>query len=470
MVFGFQQSSHDAVLFIDDENHVIKQMLFSEFQAVLDGIIGEPEFADTQCRAVYIKVNYQLQLLAAVFFLISFESNGAVDRHWNLPLEKLAETAAFGPTIDGKAIRMSSKSQCQIPWHHEHMWEPNLAVEGNTLKRIALCLKENRLALPTAPLGSSPANSNQENQTGQFDSVNEISENSQLSGMKIVSNDSEIKALAEEKKREAERYQMAQNIKKQRLYIASLKARHEEEVSSLRGKFSNEKESMLIKIEDQEKSQDQLLNKIDKLSSELESLKTKRNQSERELEKQLSESSNTSNSDYVNLQNKFKKEMEQKLIEQKREFKEKIEMQEMEAAYRESKLHILQDELNELQRNITEPQQKSLTDFAEVLEDAGVNFVVTLPTLSPLSIPAKSLAEYKIDPEKYVADRLGLDVDHYKNWLEHANNPVCKAEDENGHCCNRSLVIESPGLFIKGISDRCEKHQRSVLNQKRALG
>ena len=85
MVFGFDPTSYDAVLFVD-QNKVIKEMLLTEFEAVLDGVVGEPEFAGTSAHAVYLKINRRLEIVGAVFFLINFDNKGSADRRWNIPL------------------------------------------------------------------------------------------------------------------------------------------------------------------------------------------------------------------------------------------------------------------------------------------------------------------------------------------------------------------------------------------------
>ena len=67
MVFGFDPTSYDAVLFVD-HNKVVKEMLLTEFEAVLDGVVGEPDFSNSTAHAVYLKVNRRLDIIGAVFF------------------------------------------------------------------------------------------------------------------------------------------------------------------------------------------------------------------------------------------------------------------------------------------------------------------------------------------------------------------------------------------------------------------
>ena len=55
-----------------------------------------------------------------------------------------------------------------------------------------------------------------------------------------------LDALADKKDREKERYNMAQNIKKQRTYIASLKSLHEQEMAAQRKLYSKDREMFLL--------------------------------------------------------------------------------------------------------------------------------------------------------------------------------------------------------------------------------
>jgi len=116
MFFGFKQTYYEAVIFMGHKK-VLKEMLYSEFEAVLDGVVGEPEFQNQTCHAVYLKIDMRLNILGAVFFLIDFDTDGNPDRRWNLPLAQLVDTAPMSASLNGKSIGITCRSQCQIPWH-----------------------------------------------------------------------------------------------------------------------------------------------------------------------------------------------------------------------------------------------------------------------------------------------------------------------------------------------------------------
>ena len=56
----------EAVLFFNDAG-ICKEMLYPEFEALLDGMVSMPEFADQQMRVAYVLVSSRLQIRAAVF-------------------------------------------------------------------------------------------------------------------------------------------------------------------------------------------------------------------------------------------------------------------------------------------------------------------------------------------------------------------------------------------------------------------
>ena len=74
----------EAVLFYN-EGTICKEMLYPEFEAVLDGVVALPEFADRQMHAVYVMINPRLQVRAAVFFCLDFNEDGSADDGWNIP-------------------------------------------------------------------------------------------------------------------------------------------------------------------------------------------------------------------------------------------------------------------------------------------------------------------------------------------------------------------------------------------------
>jgi len=137
----------EAVLFFN-EGGICKEMLFPEFEAVLDGVVNLREFADQQMRAAYVLIDPRLHIRAAVLFYIDFNDDGSADKGWNIPLRNLAERTGRGPDLGAGPIRLACRSQCPVTWHQMHLWDPNQ--DGETSKVFSLLVervKRNQLGL-----------------------------------------------------------------------------------------------------------------------------------------------------------------------------------------------------------------------------------------------------------------------------------------------------------------------------------
>src|SRR5690606_37614843 len=101
-----QTGIYQAVFFFD-KGKIAKEMLYSEFEAVLDNVVGLPQFENRTMPAVFLKVNGQLEAVAAVFFLIHFGAGGKADPAWNIPLQQLSEAAVRGPDMGAGPIKLA---------------------------------------------------------------------------------------------------------------------------------------------------------------------------------------------------------------------------------------------------------------------------------------------------------------------------------------------------------------------------
>ena len=455
MVFGFDPTSYDAVLFVD-HNKVIKEMLLTEFEAVLDGVVGEPDFAGTTAHAVYLKVNRRLEIIGAVFFLINFDAKGNADRRWNIPLSQMVETAAFGPELNGVQVRIASHSQCQIPWHQQDLWEPDLSVGSNTLKILASSIQNNRLGLLIDDVVDKPpvlkdvvANTYANANVTSKDNVN-ASDNHHASDI--------------QEEREKERYNMAQNIKKQRIYIASLKSLHEQEMAAQRKLYSKDREMFLLA---NKKLQEQIetieLKYCDSLIN-IENKQVSFDQQCAEYEQRLERMMDQRGIDHRSLRVQFNKDFQAKLIEQTTEMESKLEMREVEVYYREEQINRLKSEVLELKNHTKQLESQSVASQISSLVENGVYFVISQPGLGPLSIEAEDLIRFNSEPSTYIAERLGVDLDTYEAWLAHIKLPLCGGDNRSGDSCGEHLEpVTSPQEFVVGMSDYCAAHQQGAL-------
>jgi len=451
MVFGFDPTSYDAVLFVD-HNKVVKEMLLTEFEAVLDGVVGEPDFANSTAHAVYLKVNRRLDIIGAVFFLINFDVKGNADRRWNIPLSQMVETAAFGAELNGVKVRIASHSQCQIPWHQQDLWEPDLSVGSNTLKILATSIQNNRLGLLVDDVVDQPP--------VLTEVMTSVASTAPGGSVKAIDN---LDALADKEDREKERYNMAQNIKKQRTYIASLKSLHEQEMAAQRKLYSKDREMFLLA---NKKLQEQIeaieLKYCDALIN-IENKQSAFDQQCHEYEQRLERMMDQRGIDHRSLRVQFNKDFQAKLIEQTAEIESKLEMREVEVYYREEQINRLKSEVLELKAYAKQLESQSVASEISSLVENGVYFVISQPGLGPLSIEAEDLIRFNSEPSAYIAGRLGVDLDTYEAWLAHIKLPLCGG-DHSGESCGEHLEpITTPQEFVVGISDYCAAHQQGAL-------
>ena len=113
----------EAVMFFSEQG-ISREMLYPEFEALLDGLVTAPGFADETVEAVFLQINHRLHVRAAVFFTLDFDMDGYVNRLWNLPLRNIAEKAGRGPDMGGGPIRLACLGFCANRNYLPHLWKP----------------------------------------------------------------------------------------------------------------------------------------------------------------------------------------------------------------------------------------------------------------------------------------------------------------------------------------------------------
>ena len=194
-----------------------------------------------------------------------------------------------------------------------------------------------------------------------------------------------------------------------------------------------------------------------------------------DFEEKISASVNQQGVDYSALRKQYRTEFQRKIIEQTGDLKNRLEMREIEAQYREDQIKSLKQQLSKVSAlsdnspaRGTSSGRGDCEDSVLELESLGMNFVLTLPAVRPLSIPAVDLAVFRSQPVDYVAERLGLEPAVYKSWLQYARNPICSALIAQGRGCDCRLEVVRPKEFIPEFSNKCSEHQMSVVQNLRA--
>src|SRR5690606_10861282 len=135
-----------AILLFGTDN-AVREFLYSEFEALLDGYIPLEEYAGRTVRSVYVEIDYRFHVVAAVFFLTTFDARGMVDASWNLPLADLARTPTRGPDMGSGPIHLACASQCPVALYRDKLWDPDLKNHSNHLNLIRSTITLNKMGL-----------------------------------------------------------------------------------------------------------------------------------------------------------------------------------------------------------------------------------------------------------------------------------------------------------------------------------
>jgi hypothetical protein len=425
---------HQAVVFFDG-GKLVKEMLHVEFEAVLDQVVGLPEFAGREIEACFLRINPRLQIVGCVFFLVDFDARGYVNRSWNIPLAHLLDNAGRGPDLGAGRIRLACRSQCSIPWHARQLWDPALEGPGNSFRWMQQALRRNRLGLQVEPeaedIGEPPLL------------------NAGIDGERVVP----AAARAQNQRLQQEyRGKLAALQEEQRLQLATFKSKAEEQLEQLHQRYQIQLNQMKEALESdrrmfmEEKRRGQDLK--EKLEAQAAAFQQLRQQVQRERGLEQS-----------GLHKPFEAELKARVEQASAELKEMLDMREVELFYREEQLGNLREEVTRLRQERESLINQSGDRLLQRLMESGVTFVTYQPGAEAMTIPGADMARYLDSPLAYVAEKSFVVPELYQQWLSHRELPVCAAPLDGGSICGEPVdKVERPGQFQPGSSDRCARH------------
>ena len=425
----------EAVVFLGGDG-AAKEMLFPEFEAILDNVVALVDFKGQKVRGVYLQINPYLQITAAVCFYTDFDESGFVDRGWNLPLSHLAETGTRGPDLGAGSIKLSCRSHCSVSWHQRHLWDPDLQDDSPVFRQLIALVERNRLGLlqETPPQDDIPT----------LDETVPAAVSSSVKTQELKQKyKAKINALNDE----------------HALKLSALKAEASDHIERLQRHYSSE-----LKKQQQQLSElnTELLNQRQRNQHYKQALDDQRqdlSDARETLQTQLSKSQHVAEAQLNELQEKYQLETKAQVDSVKAESKEMLEMREVELFYREEQITGLREEVTQLRQEKQELLNNSGGRVLQQLADQGVSFVSYHSGSEPIAIPVADLANYLESPAAYIARQLGVEPDLYHQWLVHTELPVCTAEKKDGSLCGEQVLkIDKPSRFIPGESDRCVQH------------
>ena len=438
----------EAVMFFN-ERGVCKEMLYAEFEALLDGVVNMPEYADQQMRMAYLMINPRLLVRAAVFFYLDFDERGAAEKGWNIPLRHLADNAGRGPDLGAGPIRLACRSQCPVSWHQMHLWDPSLSPGHNDLALLRDAAKRNGMGLLV------------EDDTPQLVEPQRL----QMASEERWYTADPAQELADknaEKADQEQRLKAAQLIKQQRLRISSMSQQHEDELAKFRlasDELAQSLQAQLQGLQQALRQQEELNASLKaQLAEQVNGFQTNR----QELAQQLRALELHARSEADILRGQFEAELQAKVAAAVVEYKEQVAIRDVELAYRNELDMQQEQEITRLKRERDEFASQGGEQILERLSKLGVVFVVYHPGAGHLTIPLQDVARYQDNPMAYAAAKCFVSEAQYRQWLSHYQSPTCEAQLPSGERCAMPIDrVDTASRFVMGDSNCCARHKNS---------
>lgn len=448
----------EAVVFFRGGS-IVKEMYLSEFEAVLDDVVGINDFADDEVQAVFLHINAHLKITAAVFFLISFDARGRVSRNWNIPLRHLMDYASLGPDLGAGPIKVACYSDCPEQWYQNQLWDPDMR-DGNTLRLLSAAAERNRLGIlserrvapgqqsaVSAPFFSGFANSAVPVAAPVVSSPGAARAGNRPEGP--VFN----RRYRQKRKALIARYRLAMATQAQEL------RKRREALENRQSEKLEERDARILALEAE----------LDDLKTQgkhnallLQRARKQIQEQSREMESLLTKGAGDHSAQIEELRQQYLKERDQRLAEQKFEYEGLIQKREEELYARATEIVGIRAQLSEIKKQNHELMLSSGDNVLDEMVKKGIVFVAYHPGIEHLLIARDEMPEYLADPVAFAAQRCEVSVAHYKEWLAHYRLPICRALDE-GHYCGRPVdKVLRPRLFRAGEGDRCITHRRAA--------
>ncbi|MEX1666286.1 hypothetical protein [Zhongshania arctica] len=441
----------EAVVFFKDAE-VVKEMFFAEFEAVLDDVVGIPDFASDEIQAAFVQIDETLRVTGVVFFTISFDSRGKVTGQWNIPLRHLLDHASYGPDLGAGPIRVACRSACPVAWYRRQLWDPDTAATG-TFSRISTAALRNRLGIISersdrvvsranvSDFFKTPDNSplQAEHSTPASAAPGPVFHRRYRSKLRAI--------------RSAEQLKLATQAE---TFSRALELQAEDFTRQLL-----DRESL---IRNQKVKLDELLVLEQEVQSRLDRQQRLMHQKTEELEALFEKGGQDYQSQMEGLRKEYAEELERRLKDQAIHLEDALRRREQELYDRATEIVELRGELSALREQNRRLMVDSDDKLLKTMVEKGVVFIAYHPGVEHLVISQDEMPEYLRDPLAYVALRCEVSDTQYREWLAHYRLPICRATDDEMQYCGQPIKkVMRPMLFRSGESDRCHEHSASGL-------
>jgi len=395
MIFVNDRFEAEAVFFFDN-GKVIKEMLYVEFEAVLDGVVGIPECKNQLHHAAYVCIASELRVQTVVLFAVEFDSDGHVTKTWNLPLRYLANQASLVPDLGETGIKVMCADNCDDPEYEQYMWDCGKGLK-EVVSSIKGAVKRNKLSIY---LGSGDAGL-----AGSSASGRGVGAGHSPSQYLVANLES---ALQEQHKRAQSELEAAHaDAIKQKVAENAILLQHSTEV-----------ERQLEVVENERRKQIDVI--VDKYNAKLRS----------------------------------------QLATQEASWQGKFSELELSLFYAQAKEQQLRDELQSIEQGRAADRDGAIATFLEQLSSAGVAFIVSQSGVGSDALKLDQIQSYMDNQASFWAARCGVPEAEYLAWETHYRRPVCQAGASTGCECAAAVPrVDVVGDFVIGESDMCKEHR-----------
>lgn len=439
-------SEHTEAVYLFSGDKLAREMLYPEFEAVLDGFVPVPEYANSTAKAVYLTISPQLTISAVVFFVIDFDAKGMADRRWNLPLQQLIQQASGGPDLGGGPIRLVCFSQCPVAWQQKHLWDPQMEPGRNSFVLLRKAVARNRLGLVRSEPEPAP------------EKEPEIAPQAAQ----------QLKKVLHEHYSQEMRDRLARMLKEQRLRITTLANQQTRKIDKLNREHQQRLQAYRDKVKQLQAQNGELTQRLETLKENFDAQVQKIEGMREYFSHKLKAAHADEHLQLQTLQENYDLELAARVHSATSELEERLEMREMELFYRHQQENNLKEEISRLRLENQTLLEQGGGQLLERLDRAGISFVAFHAGVGQLTVPPGEMAAYLDDPDTFAARALGVEPELYKGWLAQGRHPHCTAVDAQGNLCGQELPkVARPSDFHPGESDRCPVHQ-TLMTQRLA--
>lgn len=412
---------------------VIKEMRYSEFEAVLDGVVGVSELANKTVNAAYVKINHSLMIHSIVTFTIEFNDRGFADEDWNIPLRHLAENAGPGPDLGAGPVRLACRSQCSVSWYQRELWEPSQdgvnhfvllrdAVKRNKLGLIVTDLDNDDIpTLMVAPVVNNPV--------PEVPVISETVEVPTLTPEPVIDVNAKLEAQAKEFQKQVDML-----VQRQKQTLHGLDEKYKDEIDQVKRAMRNETQTyrhQAQELEQQANHNKVLLEKIQARNSRLERDHI-----------QLEDQTETQKSQYDDLKDEYLTLLRNQRSSDDEESEKVVELKEQ-LTLKSVEMDDLKDEVTQQKAIATELQAKlaSFEQQNQRVADSSSEEIESLRTLlTDKQSEAASLAA-KVTQLEGSLEKITAQLESEKAKSTQESGQLSQAEVEN-----KALEVENKAL------------------------